>query len=182
MQTKLSISPSHSILTPGRPVSALTLYRQAPGRVATGVSILNITGIDSTPEKSRRKRDSNPGSSAPEADALTTRPTRRSQCWGSIPAFRTIDLKTGTLVVAPAMRLTLEARVNARSGLPGVRVLLLNEAASLLCNFLSLRGSTCNCLLGSVPQTHVCCWYIYQETNVRESTSKIFTLAHNFFS
>ena len=32
---------------------------------------------DSTPEKSRRKRDSNPGSSALEADALTTRPTRR---------------------------------------------------------------------------------------------------------
>ena len=33
---------------------------------------------DSTPKKSRRKRDSNPGSSALEADALTTRPTRRS--------------------------------------------------------------------------------------------------------
>ena len=33
---------------------------------------------DSTPEISRRKRDSNPGSSALEADALTTRPTRRS--------------------------------------------------------------------------------------------------------
>ena len=32
---------------------------------------------DSTPKKSRRKRDSNPGSSALEADALTTRPTRR---------------------------------------------------------------------------------------------------------
>ena len=32
---------------------------------------------DSTPEKSRRKRDSNPGSSALEADALTTGPTRR---------------------------------------------------------------------------------------------------------
>ena len=33
---------------------------------------------DSTPEKFRRKRDSNPGSSTLEADALTTRPTRRS--------------------------------------------------------------------------------------------------------
>ena len=31
---------------------------------------------DSIPEKSRRKRDSNPGSSALEADAITTRPTR----------------------------------------------------------------------------------------------------------
>ena len=37
LQIKLSISPSHSILTPGRPVPALTLWRQAPGRVATGV-------------------------------------------------------------------------------------------------------------------------------------------------
>ena len=34
---------------------------------------------DSTPEKSRRKRESNPGSSALEADALTTRPTRQSR-------------------------------------------------------------------------------------------------------
>ena len=34
---------------------------------------------DSTPKKSRRKRDSNPGSSALEVDALTTRPTRRSK-------------------------------------------------------------------------------------------------------
>ena len=33
---------------------------------------------DSTPKKSRRKRDSNPGSSDLEADALTTRPTRQS--------------------------------------------------------------------------------------------------------
>ena len=32
---------------------------------------------DSTRKKSCRKRDLNPGSSAPEADALTTRPTRR---------------------------------------------------------------------------------------------------------
>ena len=34
---------------------------------------------DSTPKKSRHKRDSNPGSSALEADALTTRPTRLFQ-------------------------------------------------------------------------------------------------------
>ena len=34
---------------------------------------------DETSEKSGRKRDSNPGSSALEADALTTRPTRRSE-------------------------------------------------------------------------------------------------------
>ena len=35
---KLSTSPSHRILTLGRPVRALTLYRQAPGTVATGVT------------------------------------------------------------------------------------------------------------------------------------------------
>ena len=35
-----------------------------------------VTGM-ARPGKSRRKRDSNPGSSAPEADALSTRPARR---------------------------------------------------------------------------------------------------------
>ena len=36
-----------------------------------------VTGMTRPQKKSRRKRDSNPGSSALEADALTTRPTRR---------------------------------------------------------------------------------------------------------
>ena len=40
LQIQLSISPSHSILTLGRPVPALTLSRQAADRVATGVPIL----------------------------------------------------------------------------------------------------------------------------------------------
>ena len=39
MQIKPSISPSHRILASGRPVPALTLIRQAPCRVATGVPI-----------------------------------------------------------------------------------------------------------------------------------------------
>ena len=70
----------HSALTPRRPVPALTLKCQAPGRVATGVPMFkSLVWLD--PEKSRRKRDSNPGSSAPEADAVTTRPTRRSRRW-----------------------------------------------------------------------------------------------------
>ena len=76
LQIKFSISPSHSILTPGRPVPTLTLSPQAPGRVATGVPILSHW-YDSTLKKSWHKQDSNPGSSAVEADALTTRPTRR---------------------------------------------------------------------------------------------------------
>ena len=37
LQIKLSISPSHSILTLGQPVPALTLQRQASGMVTTGV-------------------------------------------------------------------------------------------------------------------------------------------------
>ena len=43
---------------------------------ATGVPVFkSLVWLD--PEKSRRKRDANPGSSALEADALTTRPARR---------------------------------------------------------------------------------------------------------
>ena len=48
-------------------VQALTLERQAPGRVATGVP--SVTGM-TRPGKFRRKRGSNPGSSSLEADAL----------------------------------------------------------------------------------------------------------------
>ena len=81
LQIQLSIPPSHSTLTPYRPVPVLTLQRQAPGRVATGVPFFkSLVGLDQ--EKSRRKRDSNPGSSALEADALTTRPARRSSSDG----------------------------------------------------------------------------------------------------
>ena len=40
-----------------------------------------VTGMTQPPQKSRRKRDTNPGSFALEADALTTRPTRR--CTGT---------------------------------------------------------------------------------------------------
>ena len=36
-----------------------------------------VTSMTLPGKKSRRKRDSNPGSSAPKADALTTRPERR---------------------------------------------------------------------------------------------------------
>ena len=37
-----------------------------------------VTGMTRPRKKSRRKRDSNPGSPAPEADAFTIRPARRS--------------------------------------------------------------------------------------------------------
>ena len=46
LHIKLSASPSHSIFTPGQPVPALTLERQAPGRVATGVpSLKSLVGL-----------------------------------------------------------------------------------------------------------------------------------------
>ena len=84
LQIRLSTSPSHSIPTPGQPVPAMTLRRQAPGWVATGVPIWKpMVRLD--PEKSRTKRDSNTGSSALETDALTTRPTRRLAVIGCRP-------------------------------------------------------------------------------------------------
>ena len=76
LQIQLSTSPSHSILTPDRPVPALTLYRQAPGRVAHwSANFKSLVWFD--PEKFRRKRDSNSGPSAPEVDASIARPTRQ---------------------------------------------------------------------------------------------------------
>ena len=59
-------SPSTDPITPGA------------WQGTTGVPILSHW-YDLTSEKSRRKRESSPGSSALEADALTTRPTRRSR-------------------------------------------------------------------------------------------------------
>ena len=41
LQIKLSFSLSHSILTPGQPVLALTLNRQAPGREASAAPMFN---------------------------------------------------------------------------------------------------------------------------------------------
>ena len=60
LQIKRSTSPSHSILTPGRPVPVLTLKRQAPGRVATGVSIFeSLVWLD--PEKIPAQAGFEPG-------------------------------------------------------------------------------------------------------------------------
>ena len=76
LQIKLSNLPNHSILTPGQPVPALTLWCQVPGRVATGVPIFKSL-VWLNPEKSWCKRDSNTISSALEADTLTTRSRRQ---------------------------------------------------------------------------------------------------------
>ena len=68
LQIKLSTSPSHSLLTLGQPVPALTLYRQPPDRLAAGMPVFkSLVWLD--PEKSCHKWDLNPGSSALKADA-----------------------------------------------------------------------------------------------------------------
>ena len=59
------------MLTAGQPVLI------TPGRVTTGVPIPISHRYDSIRKKSRRRRESNPGSAALEVDALTTGPTRR---------------------------------------------------------------------------------------------------------
>ena len=59
-------------LTPGHPVPALIPYRQAPGRVATGVSILKSLAWLDLEKDLRLKRQSNPGLPlSGEADTLS---------------------------------------------------------------------------------------------------------------
>ena len=58
-----------------------------------------VTGMTRPRKKSRRQRESNPGSSALEADALTTRPTRRS--W-----YRTFSAKQATNKQSPYLPLS----------------------------------------------------------------------------
>ena len=43
LQIKLAISPTHSLLTPGQPILAMTLYCQVPRRVTTRATILTGT-------------------------------------------------------------------------------------------------------------------------------------------
>ena len=70
LQIKLSVSPSQCMLTPGRPVPGMTLHRQAPGRVATRVSVFqSLVGPGKIP---REKVVIEPGSAALEEDALTS--------------------------------------------------------------------------------------------------------------
>ena len=75
MQIKLSVSTSHSILTPGQPVPALTLtqgtWQGSPRSTSSKVS--GMTRPGKIPTKNVRIE---PGSAALEADAVTTWPTR----------------------------------------------------------------------------------------------------------
>ena len=109
LQTKRSTSPSHSILTPGRPVPA-------PGGVATGVP--SVKSLTRPRKKSRRKRDSNQGSSALEEDALTTRPTRRSSY---------LNNEKHPNTPPPALPDSWHHRTSTGTGWPGVSILSLDE-------------------------------------------------------
>ena len=62
-------SPSADPITPGA--------RQGSQFESRWSANFEVTGMNRPRKKSRRKWDSNPGSSALEADALTTRPPRR---------------------------------------------------------------------------------------------------------
>ena len=83
LQIKLSTSPSHSILTPAEPASALTLYYQAPGRVATGVPFFKSLVWLDLEKFHHSKRDSNPKHPALEVYAVTTWPTMQPLLVGS---------------------------------------------------------------------------------------------------
>ena len=61
LQKKLSDSPSHSMLTSVQPVPALTLWRQPPGRVATGVPIFESLVWLDLEKDPWQKRESNSG-------------------------------------------------------------------------------------------------------------------------
>ena len=84
---------------PTSPTADPIVYCQVPGRVATGVPIFkSLVWLD--PEKARRKRDVNPGSFTLEADALTTRPMRRSLRAKTVGCYRTRWLSKYAWVVS----------------------------------------------------------------------------------
>ena len=57
----------------------------------------SVTGMTRPRKKSRRKRDSNPGSSVLKADALTTRPTRR---WEGSKTTTQTDLRATAVCIS----------------------------------------------------------------------------------
>ena len=89
LQTKPTIPPTHRALTHSQPALAMTLQRQALGRVTTRVRI--FTSLV------RRDRETtppgfDPQSAALEADAFTTKPPRRCAV-GSLP---TLEIERGS--------------------------------------------------------------------------------------
>ena len=57
LQIKLSVSPHHSILTPGKPVSALILYRQATGRAAPEIPVKLLVRFNLSKKKKKKKKN-----------------------------------------------------------------------------------------------------------------------------
>ena len=77
LQIKLSIAPSHSILTLGQPIPALIRKRQAPGRATTGIPILKwLECLDQA--KTHFESGNRTQVWVSRGRRLTTRPARRS--------------------------------------------------------------------------------------------------------
>ena len=70
-----------------------------------------VTGMTRPRKKSRRKWDSNPGPSAPEEDALTTRPTRRSRQSGRYSYLYTFLLWLSVMMVSASQGKTCSCGV-----------------------------------------------------------------------
>ena len=89
----------------------LTLEYQAPGKVALGVPIFKSLVRPDPEKKNWRKRESNPGRVALEADTLTTRPTRRFALEDTLPkpvqVILAVYLSELTLLTPNSVRLTM---------------------------------------------------------------------------
>ena len=80
---------------------------------------------DSTPEKSRRKRDSNPGSSSLEAGALATRPMRQSAAVVKVILTIVVIVTAAVLVLAAAAAATVVAAVETEVAAEAEMVVVL---------------------------------------------------------
>ena len=102
-----------------------------------------VTGMTGPRKKSRRKRDTNPGSSALEEDALTTRPTRRyiiETPGRLVPALTPSGLASGRKVGELPI---LKSRVMEwKPGSPGVGVLTSRPQKRL-----AAEGITTDCMV-----------------------------------
>ena len=79
LKIKLSTTPSHSNSDTGPTSTSADPITPGAWQGSHGSANFEVTGMTQPRKNPVAKRDSNPGSSALEAYALTTRPTRRSQ-------------------------------------------------------------------------------------------------------
>ena len=97
---KLSILPSHSIMTLGWPVPALTLQHQAPSRVATGVPVFKSLLWLDLEKGPQGKWESNCRSAALEVDTFTLC-QRGSLGWKSPHDMKWTETQTTLVQLVP---------------------------------------------------------------------------------